>query len=281
MTNSHILKISTRFFDLDSQRHVNNASFLSLFREGQIACLANAGYDLNFLNKHDIYLKPDIIHIIFLRQQLSQTGLEVHTNVHSRNKKIYWNQEIYNPDAKEIAVKLYTVFNEKKNVLDKLPEAENRQSESLLDWDILNDFSGSCQQSVMNYSIRHIDLDGFNQCSDLVLWRLNEEARWNFLKEINLPLLKLIDQDISLFWISGVCHYFSDIQLYDQVQVFTWISNVSGARIYIRQEIIKNKSERVLRVEGEFLTVSLSRTKPTRIPGFLYNAMKPYMEKLQ
>lgn len=281
MKSPHITNIITRFSDLDSQRHVNNASYLAYALQGQFSLLENSGYTIDYLANHKIFLKPEVVHVSFLRQQLSQTRLEVNTTVSRVHNSIYWDQKIINFETKELAVHMTTLLSVDQNYFEKIGEISEDVPESLIAWNIQGDFSGHCRRSSMDYHVRHIDLDAFNQCANPVLWRINEEARWCFLKDVDLPLKFLMQNDTALFWINGVYYYYDDVQLYDNLKVYTWISKYDKARIYIRQEIMKNNNQRVLLTEGEFLSVSLSRGKPKRTPDFIKSAIMPFVEEIQ
>jgi YbgC/YbaW family acyl-CoA thioester hydrolase len=281
MKNYHSFNIDSRFFDLDSQHHVNNASYLSYVREGQLSYLKNLGYGSDYLVNHKIYLRPEIIHVSFLRQQRSQAPLEIRTAVYRIHNSIYWDQEIYNRETRELSVHLATLLSTGPHCLDKIEQCRDNFPAPLITWNILENFSGDCKRSLMEYRVRHIDLDRFNLCADTVLWRLNEEARWSFMTETNVSFGHLLENDTALFWINGVYHYYSDVKLNDSLQIYTWISRRDNVRFYIRQEIVKNNNESVLRCDGEFVTVSISRSRPKRIPDYLKSAFQPYMEKVE
>jgi len=281
MKNCNNLNILTRFSDLDSQRHVNNASYFSYLKEGQFHYLENLGYDMAYLEANNIYLKPDVVHINFVKQQKSQNILEVETTACRFSNSVHWEHKIVEINSRSVSVHATMLCPLDKNYFPKIFECVDVFPEPLIQWDIVEKFSNSCKRSVMQYKVRHIDLDGFNQCSDQVLWRLNEESRWNFLREAKMSLEYLQENDTSLFWINGVYHYYSDVKLNDTLQIYTWISRCDNVRMYIRQEIFKNETEHVLRCEGEFISVSLARSRPKRIPDFLKNAIHPYMEHTQ
>ncbi|MDH4262823.1 MAG: hypothetical protein OEV78_07260 [Spirochaetia bacterium] len=281
MNNYQITQIKSRFFDLDSQHHINSATYLSYAREGQFYYLHDLGYNKDYFINHKIFLKPELIHVKYFRQQMAHVNLEIHTKCYRIQNSINWDQKIYNQDSGDLSVHLTSLVAIKNHLLDKIEECYDDLPEPLLTWDIHGNFSNTCKRSVMDYRIRHIDLDGFNQCSDLVLWRINEEARWKFMEDIEIPFENLVKNDLSLFWINGIYHYYDNVKLNDELKIYTWISRIDKVRTYIRQEIIKNDGERVLRTEGEFLTVSLSRSKPVRIPDFLKSGILPYMEKDQ
>jgi len=267
----------TRYADLDSQRHINNASYLAYSAEGQISYLKKMGYDSESLLNNKTYLKPEMIYVSFFRQQFAQVNLRIETIPYRYNTKVLWDQKIYNDELNELSSHFQTI--------SSLPESFLQNIETLTEplplTDItLENFSGNCRRSVSNYEVRHIDLDGYNQCSNSVLWRFNEEARWCFLKEANIPFHFLIEKDTAPFWINGIYNYHQDVQLGDSLQVYTWISKLDKVRMYIRQEMMKNGDQKVLSTEGEFLWISMGRLKPIRTPEFVKTALRPYAEQI-
>jgi len=285
MENYQTSFTTTRFFDLDSQRHVNSATYLSYVRQGQFDFLHNLGYDTPYFTRHGIYLKPELIHVQYLRQLAAHVPLEVRSNAWRMSNSIYWDQQIVNRDSGELSAHLTTLMSVDENLLDKISLCDEEFPEPLLTWDIRQNFTNTCKRSEMDYRVRHIDLDGFNQCSDIVLWRLNEEARWRLLEDVGVSFGELLRNDLSLFWINGIYCYYGEVGLNDPLKVYTWISRVDKVRIYIRQEIFKDSGkgfgDRILRTEGEFLAVALSRSKPIRVPEILRAAFEPYMENTQ
>jgi YbgC/YbaW family acyl-CoA thioester hydrolase len=266
------MKIISRFSDLDSQMHVNNSSYLNYIREAQYCILAENGFDFNYMVKGNVKNNLEKVIVRFYRQQLPQANLTVKSSYsRSLNNKIFFNQDIFNHE--EQSCNFQTIVS-----IDDLEITSSFiKGEVFLENYILPEYNGKSKRSILNYKVKHVDLNGFNHCSDAVLWRLNEEARWNFFSEAGLSFDELYKKDMSLFWIEGAYEYFSDVNLNDDLEVYTWINRFDKARIYINQEIYSN-SHRILLSEGQFLTVSLSKSKPLRIPSNIMKAFLPYTE---
>ncbi|MDH4199310.1 MAG: thioesterase family protein [Spirochaetia bacterium] len=276
--NETRLMLQTSVSDLDSQKHVNSASYLAFAEEGQYDLLKKNGFDYLYFRYNKLSVKTLASHINFHKQQFPQTFLEIITNIYRDGDILYWKQNILNHASKELSCSLSTIS--KINSMPQDLAAFSRGIPFLeMESNNLGDFSQTCKRSMMYHKVRHVDLDGFEKLSTKTLWRLNEEARWSFLNETGISIENLLQNDITLFWIEGVYKYFENSGLGEPLRIFSWIDRMDKVRIYFRQEIIDSQGKRVSFTEGKFLCVSITTSKPKRIPEFIKRAFVDYINK--
>lgn len=283
MALSHEHLITTRFSDLDPQRHINNSFYEIYTREARHLILQHHKYNYTRCVTEDLYIRPVATEVAFYRQQSANTPLKVITE-YKQNKEglIQWIQKIQNTKDDSVVCEMeHHTLLEKKNQLFVLDTIAHT-TEPFKKFEQIPEFNNSCKHSTLQIIPRHTDLDGFKKIPVPVLWRYNEEARWKFIDDSGLSFHEMKARDRALFWIHGRYDYTTPAQLHSKITIHTWIRKMEGARIYIRQYCENSTNgEKIMDMQGEFLTVALSRSTPVRIPDFIQSAFEQYTENIK
>jgi len=268
--------ILTRFNDLDSQSHVNSAFYEVYSSEAQFYILSKFGYSFQALLQKGLSVRPQYAQIQFIQQQLPQKKLFISTNFGFENKNLIWEHTFFDDEEKKICIHhvVNSIVNKENNFV--IPEDLKPKKIEIFP---ISSFSNNCKQSLMEHTIRHIDLDGFRNVSTINVWRLNEEARWLFFKEVNLPFQTLFEQNYSFFWIDGIYKYYDFPKLDEEIKINSWIEKIKGARILIRQDALNKENHKLLySTLSEFVTVDLARLRAVRIPDYFKESFIHYTE---
>jgi len=284
MTASHELFLTTRFSDLDPQRHINNSYYEIYTREARYLILQQHGYDYTRCVAEEIYLRPLATEVTFHRQQGANTDLKIITQYEQNKDGLFrWLHTIQNAHDGSIACEIeHRSLLEKKEQPFALETPEMPfATKAFPELDPIAEFNNSCKRSLLKIEPRHTDMDGFKKFPSPSLWRYNEEARWKFISDSGLSFHTLKSNDRALFWVHGIYDYGDPVKLHSEITIYTWARKMEGARIYIRQySEDSNTRKKIMDVQGEFLTVVLSRSRPIRIPDFIRDAFNPYTENM-
>ena len=280
MSVKNSITMTTRISDLDSLRHVNNRIYEQLCAEGRFRLLESQGYPLEALLAKGISLRPVASFVKFALQQKSGATLTIQTEaILSGNGIILWNHHISQADGKSVCelqarsetldykggpIDLFSVTDEEpvQIHIEKVP-----------------DFSGNCERVSSQYSARYTDMDVFGKLPFAAYWRIFEEGRHMFGKQLGLTPERLFQLDTNIFWIAGTYQYYKAIQAGQQVRIFTWLERVARIRAYFRQEIWSADEGVLLGASREeHLMVSLSEARTKNLPAEMEKVIQPYLE---
>lgn len=77
MSVKSFISLTTRIFDLDSLRHVNNRIYEQFCAEGRLRLLEEQGYTLDNMLAQGISMRPVTSYVKFAVQQKSGTTLNI------------------------------------------------------------------------------------------------------------------------------------------------------------------------------------------------------------
>ncbi|MBE7437626.1 MAG: acyl-[acyl-carrier-protein] thioesterase [Spirochaetales bacterium] len=273
-----VIALTTRFADLDTQRHVTSRTYESMAMEGRYLYLADRGYDWNSMLVSGVRLRALRGHVRFLRQQYPGTTLQVETDAFRRpQQQILWNQVIREKEGAEVAhLQLLTELEGKEGPLPLETMATDAEPTiHLLD---LPSFSGACEQVVSSYTMPYSERDAFGEYPVAAIWRIFEEGRWLFSTVAGLTYEKIVEMDTTSFYMGGDYVLARMPRAGQTLKIHTWISKVDKIRFYFMQEVYDG-STLVAAMRDEQLIVSLSRARPQRAPEAFVRFLGAYIEK--
>ena len=151
MTATHELSITTRFSDLDPQRHINNSYYEIYTREARYLILEQHGYDYARLIAEELYLQPLATEVFFHRQQSANTSLKVITEYEQSQEGIFrWLQKIQNSETGVVACEMEhrTRFEKKNQPYALHPPEIPLSPHPFENLKPIAGFNGSCMRSV-------------------------------------------------------------------------------------------------------------------------------------
>lgn len=282
---SHIHHVISRMSDLDTQRHINNSFYGYYAIEAQYALLQQNNLDLKTLVERSIHLETRSSSVSFHRQQAAFTDIEVHSNfLFNLQGEGFWNHKIFSGKTLAATVTMKTVFLKElqpflpEELLAFTAESEHQEIPDELKNNIeFAPFSENCKRSQLQIPLRYTDLNAFRTYSTPLFWRFTEESRWRLLDDIGITLDFLFGNDMMFFLLRNDYIYYP-VKRQKNIHVVSWFEKMTRSRSYIRQQITTTEGELMAETVGEFVLVSLSRSKPIRLPPFLIEAASEYME---
>lgn len=274
----HSFQVSPQVSDLDAQMHVNNAAYERFAQEARFEIFKSLGFSYGDFLQQNLYLRPLAATVKFLKQQIVPVTLTIETQWRmDAGGRCFWDHRIVNQQNGEPAA-VMTYFHQLEK--DGRPWAPPLSYSQIPALPQRHEFSESCRRAKFSPLVRHIEIDGFQKIPPWVIWRYNEEGRWNFVDTIGLSFDAMKQSDTALFWVEGEYVYGEELRHHDELDIYTWIESSEGARIYFRQEgIIQSSKKMAMSLYAEFVTVSIKRSRAVRAPQFLIEAMEPFTEK--
>jgi acyl-CoA thioesterase FadM len=274
------MKVTTRFSDLDSLRHVNNRIYERICSEGRYNLLGDQGYTIESLLDKQISLRPLATFVRFSKQQKAGEVLNVRTDAYPRRDGvILWDHHIHQSDGELVChLQARTRTTQQNSNHPELMKVTEEGPERILIEEIPA-FSGNCPRVKSLYKPIYTDMDFFGDLPIAAWWRLFEEGRHMSGEHLGLTLRRFLEFDTHIFWVSGTYQFYRPVTAGQELIIHTWLERIVGIRAYIRQEIRSEDSSRLLGASREeHLIVSLEKARPKAMPSELAEALQEYVE---
>ena len=272
---------TTRFADLDTQRHVTSRTYEQFALEGRYQVLAKLGYNQERIQNEQIYLEAVRGYSKFHRQQFPGVQLKVETFVtvparHSHEGFLHWDQKIRDAAGElvcHLQLETRTTRAGEPMVLEGIETAENFE---ILYAD-LAPWSGNNERVVNHYTMPYSERDFAGRYNVASYWKIFEEGRWMFAEKTGLTYERIVEMDTTSFYMGSICNFFAEIPAGRTLQIMTWIERVDKIRYYFRQDVLHN-GKLLLAMRDEQLIVSLSKARPQRASAMFMSFMGKYVE---
>ena len=268
---------TTRFADLDTQRHVTSRTYEEFALEGRYRVLAKLGYNQERIQNENIYLEAISGYSKFHRQQFPGVQLKVESfAIACGDGIIHWDQKIKDPAGELVCHLQLKTRTTKGGTALELEGIETAENFEVLYSD-LEPWNGSNERIVSHYTMPYSDRDFAGRYNVASLWRIFEEGRWMFAEQTGMTYERIVEMDTTSFYMGSICNYFAEVPAGRTLQIMTWIERVEKIRYYFRQDVVLN-GKVLLSMRDEQLIVSLSRARPQRASEKFLGFIGKYLE---
>ncbi len=287
---------TTRFADLDTQRHVTSRTYESFALEGRYRLLEKLGIPFEQVKNEQIYLNPLSGYVKFHRQQFPGAELRIETHAFPESGgNIHWDQKIFEKGGELVCHLQQLTYPVRGSdfLVVELPAAEGK--EPVL-YEPLKPWSGKGERIVGQYKLPYADRDFAGKYNVASLWKIFEEGRWMFVEQIGLTYEKIVELDTTSFFMGSVANFFAEgpadgtggaearpgmdgihARAGHTLQVMTWIERIDKIRYWFRQDVMHN-GKLLISMRDEQLIVSLSRARPQRASEKFLQYIGKYVE---
>jgi acyl-CoA thioesterase FadM len=260
---------TTRFADLDTQRHVTSRTYESFALEGRYRLLEKLGFAYEQVKNEHIYLTPLSGYVKFHRQQFPGAELRVETHAFPEaGGNIHWDQKIFEKGG-ELVCHLQQLTRPVRGAEPLALEVTADETREPVLYEPLKPWSGSGERIIAQYKLPYSDRDFAGKYNVASLWKIFEEGRWMFVEQVGLTFEKIVELDTTSFFMGSVANFFAEVPAGRTLQVMTWVERIDKIRYWFRQDVMHN-GKLLISMRDEQLIVSLSRARPQRAtPEFL------------
>lgn len=272
MKNSILIR--THIFDLDWNRHVTSRTYERFSLEGRHAILTENGFSTQKCMEDGLVLIPQYSQVRFLAQQFANVNLKINTEATAfREGIILWDHKIYGEDEKLACELTLITRSEKQGDSFSFLNGEDRISYP----EPIRKFSESSKRLSHDYYILNCDMNCFWKYSPDTIWKVFEEGRWLFFREI-IDLNRITALDTTCFFMGGKIQYKRMPLAGEKTKLYTWVESVEKIRFYIRQDLVGENGDLIASMRDEQLFVSISASRPRKAPGDFFEIVKDYVE---
>ncbi|MCZ8343270.1 MAG: acyl-CoA thioesterase [Leptospira sp.] len=272
--------LTTRYYDLDWNRHVTSRTYERFGYDARMEILAEIGYPIQKCLTEGIVYEPKSSFVRFLSQQFAGADINVTTELDiDENGLFLWKQELFGGDGKKACeLESTSLLKQKGNILKPEVAEKKTFNESLA----LKPFSIHKKpesQHTLNhtYTIPFSDMNCFWNLTQEAIWKIFEEGRFLFFKEI-VDFSLIQETDSTTFFMGG------EIQVYElpepgsNITIQSWIESVEKIRFYFRQDLVDSKGKVLASMKDEQLFVALSSSRPRKAPPEFLNKVIAFIE---
>ncbi|MBE7412906.1 MAG: hypothetical protein L6Q54_13910 [Leptospiraceae bacterium] len=274
-----IYKNTTRFSDLDTQRHVNNIVYENLAESGRISLLSESGWTLEKLLGEEIHFRPVKCFVSFTEQQTMGTEIITKTKLFPQSDgKLHYSTLISNTTSTKTACQIEFLFEPRKKN-KKFVVFENLSEKAPFEFEKVKKFSGSCSQISFIHTPNLSERNIFGVLPGASYWRIFEESRWDFMSKLGITFDLIKKQNSTMFYMGGTFHFQKEIPAGEKLKIYTWIDRIDKIWVYMRQDAFSEKNKDLLMsTNGRFLIVSVDKARPKKADEPLINLYKKYTE---
>ncbi|TGK78688.1 acyl-[acyl-carrier-protein] thioesterase [Leptospira montravelensis] len=268
--------LTTRHFDLDWNRHVTSRTYERFAYDARCEVLKEFGYPIELLLNLNISYFPGSTKVRFLNQQFVNSEITVESQIYGLDDaSLLWKQTILGADGKkacEIETTSRLVQDGKNIRIPNVPEI------NILPYQFTIHPKPTLQNTVEhNYYIPFSDMNCFWNLPSDSIWKIFEEGRFLFFKEIvDLNLIK--ETDSTTFFMGGEILIYKQPDPGSYVKIISWIESFEKIRFYFRQDIIDSNGNLLASMKDEQLFVSLSNSRPRRAPAAFFDKIERFIE---
>ncbi|XDD45352.1 thioesterase family protein [Leptospira sp. WS39.C2] len=268
--------LTTQHFDLDWNRHVTSRTYEKFAYDARCEVLKIFGYPIELMLNTNISYIPGSTYVRFLNQQFVNSEVTVETQIFEfENSSLLWKQSILGSDGKkacEMETTSSLVQNGKNIQIHNLPNLSTTPYLFTIHPKPTN------QNTVTHdYYIPYSDMNCFWNLPSDSIWKIFEEGRFLFFKEIvDLNLIK--ETDSTTFFMGGEILIHKQPEPGTPVKILSWIERFEKIRFYFRQDIIDSNGNLLASMKDEQLFVSLSNSRPKRAPSAFFYKIERFIE---
>jgi len=271
------ISLHTHIYDLDWNRHVTSRTYERFSYDGRFSILEDFGYGVHACLEKGIEFVSGSTFVKFLSQQFAGALLDIITNV-SRDEEgnLYFHHLIQDQSAKKVC-ELYACAYLKntdgqKILLNEIPLLTEKWKESHIH--IRRENQTTVQH---NIAIPFSDMSCFWNLPSEAIWKVFEEGRFLFFKEIvDLKLIK--ETDSTTFFMGGEIQIFKLPEPGTKILLHSWIDSFEKIRFYFRQDIVSESGETLASMRDEQLFVALSTSRPRKAPPEFFSRVERFIE---
>lgn len=270
-----IKNFQTYIFDLDWNRHVTSRTYEKFCLDARYQVLKSLGFPIEKCIQEKIYFLELEQTCRFLKEQHSGKSISVETKLQkTKTDKLIWNQIVFGENKiKSCEIRTInklcregkTIQFEKLNLIEE-PKIISKEFQSTKN-----------SKFKRNFYIPFTDINFFWELSTDSIWKIFEEGRFLFFKESG-ALEKVQITDTSTFFMGGEISIIEKPKPGEDYILESWIETVEKIRFYFRQDLVDQNGKVYLRMRDEQVFVSLSQSKPKRLPEDFLSQIKSYIE---
>ncbi|XDD53106.1 thioesterase family protein [Leptospira sp. WS4.C2] len=269
--------LTTHHFDLDWNRHVTSRTYEKFGYDARCEVLREFGYPIEQMLSKNISYIPGSTYVRFLSQQFVNAEITVESQVYQMDQGIlFWKQTIVGGDGKkacELETTSRLVQDGKNIIIAAIPEIN-----AIIPYEFTIHPKPTLQNTVEHdYYIPFSDMNCFWNLPSDAIWKVFEEGRFLFFKEIvDLNLIK--ETDSTTFFMGGEIVIYKQPEPGSHVKILSWIESFEKIRFYFRQDIVDLNGNLLVSMKDEQLFVSLSNSRPRRAPSAFFDKIERFIE---
>ena len=276
--------VTTRYSDLDTQRHVTSRTYEDFFLEGRMLQLFELGLTVKDLLDSRNQFTTEKFKIFFNKEQGLHSQMDIISKLEILpNDEFYWNQEAFETGTSNLVCSSSTLGKFRFNLNGFKINSKNIEEIKLLPEENtfleIQAFSGNCSRISREMNMLFSDRGMFYEYNNSALLRLLEESRWIFSQEIGLTEELIHELDTITFFM-GV-----DLKVYaypvggEKLVTKIWIYKIEKFRLSMRIDMIKaSNGEVLLSALEQQLIVSLSKRRPRKANDLFLDRIQRYIE---
>jgi len=273
------ISVTTRWSDLDTQRHVTSRTYEDFFLEGRYLQLRELGIPSDKILETRNQFRIQEFKISFYKEQNLHSDLDIISHLYLLEGGIFlWVQEALEKDSNIKACSSLTKGAFIKDLDTNLIFSGQYESikESLdLRFNPIAQFNGNCDRILNNYTMLYSDRGMFFEYNNSSLLRILEESRWYFSTEIGLNEKVIHEMDMVTFFMGADVKVYSTPEAGEKLLTKVWIYKIDKIRLFMRIDVIRPSNNQVIiSAQEEQLIVSLSKRRPRK-------ANPDFVEKIQ
>jgi len=278
-TVENTYKNTTRFSDLDTQRHVNNTIYENFAETGRILLLSEFGWPIDRLLDEEISFRPVKCFVSFTEQQPMGAEILSKTKLYPQSDgKLHYSTLISNVNSAKTACHIEFLFEPRKKN-KKVNLFENQSEKPEFAFEKIKKFSGGCSQVSSSYIPNFSERNILGVLPGASYWRVLEEARWDFTSKLGITLDFIRKQNSTMFYMGGTFHFNKEIPAGAKLKINTWVDRIDKIWVHMRQDTFNEKTkELMMSMHGKFLIVSVDKARPKKADEQLINFYKKYTE---
>lgn len=269
------ITVTTRWSDLDTQRHVTSRTYEDFFLEGRYLQLRELGIPSDKILETRNQFRIQEFKISFYKEQNLDSELDIISHLYLLEGNIFlWVQEALEKDSNNKACSSFTKGKFIKDLDSSLTFSghyESLKASLDLPFNPISQFNGNCEQILNNYTMLYSDRGMFFEYNNSSLLRILEESRWYFSTEIGLTEKVIHEMDMVTFFMGADVKVSSTPEAGEKLLTKIWIYKIDKIRLYMRIDVIRPSNNQVIiSALEEQLIVSLSKRRPRRAnPDFV------------
>ncbi|MCW7467917.1 acyl-[acyl-carrier-protein] thioesterase [Leptospira kanakyensis] len=266
----------TRNFDLDWNRHVTSRTYEKFGYDARCDVLKEFGYSIEQMLNSNVRYLPGSTYVRFLDQQFADSEVTVESEVFRMDTGLLlWKQNIFGPNGKkacELETTSSLVQDDKIIQILKIPEINVNPHKFTI-------HPKPTKQNTVehDYYIPFSDMNCFWNLPSDAIWKIFEEGRFLFFKEI-VDLSLIQETDATTFFMGGEILIHKQLEPGSHVKILSWIESFEKIRFYFRQDIVDLNGNLLASMKDEQLFVSLSKSRPRKAPEAFFNKIERFIE---
>lgn len=274
----HTKKTHTQYYDLDWNRHVTSRTYEKMALASRMDILKKLGHPISKILDNKWKWISQKSQVRFHSQQFEESEIEISTDVFRDIKgSLHFHHKLLDTSGKPVCTlgNQSVLLDENKNpvVLSEIHEDPYKE----FNW-TLNDRQENCNTLNRSLYIPFSDMNCFWNLPGDSVWKIFEEGRFLFFREL-VDLSLITKFDTSTFFMGGEIEILELPPPGSTIHLHTWIDEVQKIRFFFRQDIVSQDGKLLAKMRDEQLFVSLSNSKPKKVPKEFLSSVEPYVRE--